>query len=95
MATPLTPEEHTALTEAHPQWTLEGETLTRTFTFSDFAEAMGFVTRIGLAAESADHHPDIDIRWNRVTLSLTTHSRNALTDLDRHLVEAIAEWEEE
>ena len=50
---------------------------------------MGFVNRVALAAEAADHHPDIDIRWNRVTLRLTTHSVGALTDLDRALAEQI------
>ena len=49
----------------------------------------GFVNRVALAAQAADHHPDIDIRWNRVTLRLTTHSVGALTDLDRALVEQI------
>ncbi len=71
-------------TGSHPDWHLDGETIRRTFTFADFNEAMGFVIRVALAAEVADHHPDIDIRWNRVTLSLTTHSEGALTrkDLD-------------
>ena len=66
----------------HPDWSLDGETITRTFAFADFNEAMGFVNRVALAAEVADHHPDIDIRWNRVTLALTTHEAGALTDRD-------------
>ena len=74
----------TFLTE-HPAWTLEGESISRTFTFADFNEAMGFVNRVGLAAEVADHHPDIDIRWNRVTLVLSTHSESALTEKDTAL----------
>ena len=48
---------------AHPGWALDGETLRRTFEFDDFAHAMAFVTRAAIAAERADHHPDIDIRW--------------------------------
>jgi 4a-hydroxytetrahydrobiopterin dehydratase len=69
----------------HPDWDLEGETISRTYEFADFNQAMGFVTRVGLAAEVADHHPDIDIRWNRVTLALTTHDQGGLTEKDTNL----------
>jgi len=89
MIEPLTADERAAFLAAHPDWDLEGETISRTFTFADFGEAMGFVTRIALAAEAADHHPDIDIRWNRVTLALSTHSAGALTGLDRDLASSI------
>lgn len=75
----------------HDGWELEGESLIRTFEFPDFAEAMGFVTRVALAAEKAAHHPDIDIRWNRVTLGLTTHSEGGITDKDTRLAERIDE----
>ena len=50
---------------------------------------MGFVNRVAMASEVADHHPDIDIRWNKVTLVLTTHSEGRLTDKDVHLAETI------
>ena len=92
MPTPLTDAEKTELLTAHPDWSLEGEVVSRTFTFGDFAEAMGFVVRVGLAAEAADHHPDIDIRWNRVTLALSTHSERALTDLDSRLVAVLDDY---
>ena len=69
----------------HPDWSLEDESITRTFGFADFKEAMGFVVRVGLAAEVADHHPDIDIRWNQVTLTLSTHFESALTERDTAL----------
>ncbi len=69
----------------HAEWALDDITITRTFRFSDFNEAMGFVTRIALASEKADHHPDIDIRWNKVTVALTTHSAGALTSKDLDL----------
>lgn len=69
----------------HPEWTLDGETITRRFVFADFNEAIGFVSRVALAAEVADHHPDIDIRWNKVTLLLTTHDAGALTEKDTTL----------
>lgn len=70
--------------ESHPDWSRSGNELTRMFTFKDFNESMGFVTRIAMEAEKADHHPDIDIRWNKVTLTLSTHSEGGLTvkDLD-------------
>lgn len=71
--------------EEHPDWTLDGETISRTYEFTDFNEAMGFVNRVALAAEVADHHPDIDIRWNKVTLALSTHSEGALTSKDTAL----------
>ncbi|RPI21950.1 MAG: 4a-hydroxytetrahydrobiopterin dehydratase, partial [Actinobacteria bacterium] len=56
-------EERTQFRDEHPDWELAGEEITRTFRFADFSEAMAFVTRVALAAEAADHHPDIDIRW--------------------------------
>jgi 4a-hydroxytetrahydrobiopterin dehydratase len=73
----------------HPDWSIDGETLRRTFRFADFREAMGFVTTVALCAEVADHHPDIDIRWNKVTLALTTHEADALTDRDTDLAAEI------
>jgi len=73
----------------HPHWTIEGEGLTRVFAFADFNAAMGFVTRVALAAEVADHHPDIDIRWNKVRIVLTTHSEDALTAKDTDLAARI------
>ena len=92
MPTPLTPEERTALAGEHPSWNIDGEAISRTFAFGDFGEAMGFVNRVALAAEKADHHPDIDIRWNEVTLTLSTHSAGALTELDRQIVETVDGW---
>jgi 4a-hydroxytetrahydrobiopterin dehydratase len=93
MATPLTTAEKERLSAEHRAWRVNGETASRTFTFADFAAAMGFVSRVALAAEKADHHPDIDIRWNRVTLVLTTHSVSRLSDRDRSLIETIDAWE--
>ncbi|MEX0825974.1 MAG: 4a-hydroxytetrahydrobiopterin dehydratase [Acidimicrobiia bacterium] len=93
MSTPLSPKEKQSLADTHPSWSIEGEEISRTFEFSDFAEAIGFINRVALVAEKADHHPDIDIRWNKVTLVFSTHSAGALTDLDRKLVETIDAWE--
>ncbi len=84
----LTDTERSEFAAAHPDWTLDGEQISRTFQFGDFNEAMGFVTRVALAAETADHHPDIDIRWNKVTLVLSTHSEGALTEKDTSLAKA-------
>jgi 4a-hydroxytetrahydrobiopterin dehydratase len=88
MTDPLTSDRRRAFIDEHPDWELEGETIRRTFAFDDFNGAMGFVTRVALAAEVADHHPDIDIRWNEVTLALTTHSAGALTAKDTDLAAA-------
>lgn len=83
--TPLTPKELEELTAEHPDWSIDADRMSREFTFADFSAAIGFVTRTALAAEALDHHPDIDIRWNRVKLNLSTHSAGALTELDRKL----------
>lgn len=81
----LTNEQRTAFLDANDGWAIEGENLTKTFAFADFNEAVGFVTRVAMLAEVADHHPDIDIRWNKVTITLSTHSEDALTAQDTDL----------
>jgi len=63
-------------------WELAGDAIRRTFTFADFTAAVSYVVRLGFAAEAADHHPDIDIRYKRVTLGYSTHSEGGLTDKD-------------
>ena len=68
-------------------WTIDGETISKTYSFPNFAAAMGFVTSVGVLAEKAFHHPDIDIRYSRVTLSLTTHDQGGLTENDTALAE--------
>jgi 4a-hydroxytetrahydrobiopterin dehydratase len=88
MTEPLSADDRAAFVAAHPDWALEGESISRTFAFADFAAAMGFVTSVAVAAERADHHPDIDIRWNKVTLTLTTHSAGGLTAKDTSLAAA-------
>ena len=74
-------EIRTALT-AVPEWRQSGAAITRTYQFKDFPEAMKFVNTVAELAEQAGHHPDIDIRWNRVTLTLTTHDAGGLTEKD-------------
>jgi 4a-hydroxytetrahydrobiopterin dehydratase len=59
--------------------------LERQFRFADFAEALAFVNRVGELAEEANHHPDIEIHWNRVKLRWWTHVADAITDRDREM----------
>jgi len=70
-------------------WRRTGNEIIKTFEFVDFVRAMGFVNSVALCAEKANHHPDIDIRWNKVTLVLSTHSAGGLTDLDFALARTI------
>jgi 4a-hydroxytetrahydrobiopterin dehydratase len=74
-----------------PVWKKKSATITRTFQFQDFVAAMKFVNRVARVAEAAAHHPDIDIRWNKVTLTLSTHSEGGLTRKDFTLAKKIDE----
>ena len=65
-----------------PDWKLQGAAIARTFQFKDFPAAIRFVSAAAELAEQAWHHPDIDIRWNKVTLTLTTHDAGGLTKKD-------------
>jgi 4a-hydroxytetrahydrobiopterin dehydratase len=75
--------------DALPGWERRGDEIVKTFTHEDFAAAMAFVNRVADAAEAANHHPDIDIRWNKVTLALSTHSQGGLTASDLELARRI------
>jgi 4a-hydroxytetrahydrobiopterin dehydratase len=68
--------------EAFPEWSVSGETLQRTLNFDDFVAAMAFVNRLANLAESHQHHPDIMIRYNKVTLTISTHEAGGLTEKD-------------
>lgn len=71
-------------------WSREGEAIVREWTFADFAQALAFVNRVGEAAERANHHPDILLHgWNRVALTLSTHSQGGLTQADFDLAGSI------
>jgi 4a-hydroxytetrahydrobiopterin dehydratase len=72
-----------------PDWKKRGKVLTRTLEFPDFKDAMRFVNAVARAAEKMNHHPDIDIRWNKVTLNLTTHDSGGLTEMDVRLASRI------
>lgn len=70
-------------------WTRSGDELVKTVKRGTFAKAMAYVNEVANLAEARDHHPDIDIRWDTVTLRLTTHSEGGLTGLDIELASAI------
>jgi 4a-hydroxytetrahydrobiopterin dehydratase len=72
-----------------PAWQIENGELVRTFQFEDFRAALRFVNRVGDLAEEASHHPDIDIRYNRVRLGLVTHDAGGLTAKDFDLAARI------
>ena len=78
-----------------PEWELDKKRIERTFDFDDFTGAMDFVNLVAEIAEEQEHHPDIDIRYNRVKLSVYTHSKNGLTELDFQLAERIDTLSEE
>ena len=70
-------------------WTLDGPVIRREFLFPGFTESLAFVNRVGTLAESMDHHPDIAILYNKVVLSLSTHSDGGLTEKDFDLASQI------
>jgi 4a-hydroxytetrahydrobiopterin dehydratase len=81
----LSAEEVASRLGALSGWQIENGELTRTFRFEDFSAALAFVNRVGERAEQASHHPDIDIRYNRVRLGLVTHDAGGLTAKDFEL----------
>lgn len=65
-----------------PGWSRRGDVLTKTFSFPRFTDGIDFVVRIAQLAEAANHHPDIDIRYTKITCMLTTHDAGGITQLD-------------
>lgn len=83
MAMELLPEDEiTGRLESVPGWTRDGDSIITVVTRSDFRDAMLFVAAVAYLAEHANHHPDIVIQWNKVTLTLSTHSAGGLTAAD-------------
>jgi 4a-hydroxytetrahydrobiopterin dehydratase len=70
-------------------WQRKGLEITKVYEHKNFVQAMGFVNSVAFLAEKANHHPDIDIRWNKVTLTLSTHSEGGLTEKDFTLAKKI------
>jgi 4a-hydroxytetrahydrobiopterin dehydratase len=90
MTTAYTSEQVTAELAATPGWELSGGQLARTVTRKDFRDALLFVNAVGYLAERANHHPDIAVSWNKVTLTLVTHSAGGLTAKDFALAREIS-----
>ena len=78
----LTDQQAQSLLTSLPDWNIQGGELVRTFSFKDFRASLAFVNHVGELAESAGHHPDIDIRYNKVRLALVTHDAGGLTNND-------------
>jgi 4a-hydroxytetrahydrobiopterin dehydratase len=76
---------------ALPHWSHVGITIQRIYEFPDFKQAMVFVNKMADAAEAANHHPDIDIRYNKVTVALTSHDSGGVTDRDVMMAKKISE----
>ena len=83
-----TDQIHRALETLHG-WKEAGGRIEKSFTLPTFHRAIGFVVEIGMLAEVADHHPDLDIRYNNVAVALSTHSAGGVTELDITLAERI------
>lgn len=84
----LTDQQAATLLASLPNWQIQSGELVRTFSFKDFRASLAFVNRVGELAEDAGHHPDIDIRYNKVRLSLVTHDAGGLTSKDFDLAAA-------
>ncbi|WP_459547865.1 4a-hydroxytetrahydrobiopterin dehydratase [Nocardia sp. X0981] len=85
----LTEAEITAALDSLPGWQRSGDALTRTVRAASFPAGIDLVRRVAEAAEAANHHPDIDIRWRNVTFTLSTHAVGGLTELDVALAREI------
>lgn len=72
-----------------PGWSRRGDALVKTYTFARFGEGIAFVGRVAKAADEMDHHPDIDIRYTKVTMSLSTHDAGGITQGDLELAQKI------
>lgn len=85
----LAPDDVRAQLESLPGWRLEDEKLVREVRLADFASALAFVVVIGEEAESMNHHPDVDLRYDRVRLALWTHIAGGITQYDVELAHRI------
>jgi 4a-hydroxytetrahydrobiopterin dehydratase len=72
-----------------PGWARAGDAIEKTFELASFPDAIAFVTRVGFLAEAANHHPDLDVRWRKVKVALSTHDAGGITDNDLSLAAEI------
>jgi 4a-hydroxytetrahydrobiopterin dehydratase len=87
----FTESEMKELLARETAWKLEGGKLVRDWSFKDFVEAMQFVNRIATLAEEQGHHPDIDIRYNKVRLGLVSHDAGGITERDAAMASRISQ----
>jgi 4a-hydroxytetrahydrobiopterin dehydratase len=78
-----------------PGWSRKGEVITKTFQFRNFLTGIDFVTAVARAAETADHHPDIDIRYTKIVCTLSTHSAGGITQKDLDMARQIEKVQEQ
>jgi 4a-hydroxytetrahydrobiopterin dehydratase len=83
----LTSKQASVRLKAVPNWSKRAQTIFRTFKFEGFLKSIDFVNRIARKAQKINHHPDIDIRFNKVTLKLTTHDEGGITEKDFSLAQ--------
>lgn len=91
MSSILSQNEINQVLKTLPGWTARDNSIERVFEFKDFAGAMEFVNRVATAAEAANHHPDILINYNRVTLRLSSHDSGGVTQRDVRMAAKINE----
>lgn len=75
--------------EGHAGWKRSGDVIEKTYSFDSFRDSVVFVNRVATLADEADHHPDIDVRYDKVRIGLATHSEGGITDKDTRLAEQI------
>lgn len=85
----LTVDDIACRLETLPHWSLHEDKLHRSLRFDDFSEAFAFMTRVAMAAEQLNHHPEWQNVWNRVDIALTTHDAGGISELDFELVRRI------
>ena len=89
MAELLTTQDIKAWLKKLPEWEQEKKSIERTFEFDDFTQAIDFVNSVAEIAEEEEHHPDIDVRYTKVRIALSTHTEGGITDLDFEVAEKI------
>ena len=73
----------------NPSWYIYNKSIKKEFTFNNFVDAFGFISKVALLSEKMDHHPDWQNTYNKVTIKLTTHDKGGITTNDIHLAESI------